>query len=518
MADYIIKRGKTYYFKRAVPTRLAPIIGKKVWKETLKAYSEQDAKQAVLPLLAITNEEIRRAKAEHHRTRASLAFLTSDEKAILEEAGGFKGLREAAKGIGTDLRFARVATDLLASVATGPRRDITKDGIDPDALEQELREAEAYAQTLRAQLERDRSILARERLRRSDAIPEDELPQDPEAPAPDIDLGTLVNVWIRQEHLNDQHAGQYRYPVKLFEEWHGPVPLRSITKAHIRDWRNAVTRLPRSTKVAYRSARMREAIGMADKDAAVRITPQTAAKHLSALRTLLQFAASEGYLESNPASDLKPPKSKKGKKSEESDRKAFTLDQRRRLFASLAKTYTATEDNFWVPLVAIYQGMRAEEICQLAKADIRQVAGRWVIDVTDKGDDQKIKNSNSVRTIPLAHQLIEKGFLDHVARSPGPRVFQTLPADKRGRFAGPYGKRFGRHLRKHAGITDPELVFHSLRGTWKDAARNAGVPGDVQERIMGHKERGNPTAAGYGDGHNLDVIAEWMKRVDPFKA
>jgi integrase len=169
-------------------------------------------------------------------------------------------------------------------------------------------------------------------------------------------------------------------------------------------------------------------------------------------------------------------------------------------------------------LVALFEGMRIEEICQLVKRDVRQEGGIWVIDVTDDGDGRKVKNRSSVRTIPLAQQLIDLGFLDHVQRSPGPLVFSTLKPDQRGRLAGPYGKRFGRHLRVRAKITDKALTFHSLRGTWKDAARDAGVPGDIQERIMGHTYSGNAVAAKYGSGHSLPVLASWMAKVDPLAA
>jgi integrase len=335
------------------------------------------------------------------------------------------------------------------------------------------------------------------------------LPGEAPAASPDITLAVLAERWIVQKHLVPQHADQYRYPVRLFA-----LPLRSITKANIRDWRDATARLPRSTKAAYRTARMRDAIAAADRDGAARITPQTGAKHLSALKTLLKFGVSEGYLEHSPAEGITFAMPKE-KFSAQDDREGFTLAQRRHLFTSIATEYTAKDDDFWIPLVALFQAMRVEEICQLEKRDVRQEAGVWVIDVTDEGEGRKVKNRASVRTIPLAQQLIDRGFLDHASRSAGPLVFSTLKPDQRNRLAGPYGKRFGRHLRKRAKITDRSLTFHSLRGTWKDAARDAGVPGDVQERIMGHSYSGNAVAARYGSGHSLGVLAGWMAKVDP---
>jgi integrase len=517
VADYIIRRRETYHFKRYVPTKLASIIGRTVWRETLKASTELDAKRAAQPLIASTNEEIRRARQEHHRHRHALSVLTPDERSIVQQAGGFKGLRHSTMETRTELVLADAAADMLAPIRRSSRAELLSESIDPDRLEIEAAAAEAHAKALRTQIARNRSILARQGLKPSEAILEADIPLLPGEVAPelpDIDLTALAERWIVQKHLVPQHADQYRYPVKLFTEWHGSLPLRSISKAHVRDWRDAVARLPRSTRASYRAARMREALVLADKDNAMRITPQTGAKHLSAIKTLFKFALSEGYLEHSPAEGITYP-IPKAKFSAREDREGFTLDQRRHLFASLATEYTATEDDYWIPLVALFQAMRVEEICQLEQRDIRQEGSIWVIDVTDDGEGRKDKNRSSVRTIPLAHHLVDRGFLDHVARSSGPLVFSTLKPDQRNRLAGPYGKRFGRHLRKRAKITDRSLTFHSLRGTWKDAARDAGVPGEVQERIMGHTYGGNPTAAGYGSGHSLTVLAGWLEKVDP---
>ena len=136
---------------------------------------------------------------------------------------------------------------------------------------------------------------------------------------------------------------------------------------------------------------MRRAITQADRDAALRITAQTGAKHLSALKTLFRFAVSEGYLDNSPAEGISYP-TPKAKFSEREDRQPFTMAQRQMLFASLAARYEPTEDDYWIPLVGLYQGMREEEICQLEKQDIRQVApGIWIIDVTDEGEGRKVK-------------------------------------------------------------------------------------------------------------------------------
>lgn len=112
------------------------------------------------------------------------------------------------------------------------------------------------------------------------------------------------------------------------------------------------------------------------------------------------------------------------------------------------------------------------------KSDIWQHdSGVWVMRITDAGQDQKVKNDPSIRTIPLHTKLIERGFLQHVARSPGPLVFASLKPDNRGRLGGPYGKRFARHLKQRTKLAG--LTFHDTRHAWKTAARNAEIPAEI---------------------------------------
>ena len=43
----------------------------------------------------------------------------------------------------------------------------------------------------------------------------------------------------------------------------------------------------------------------------------------------------------------------------------------------------------WVPLIALYSGMRLGEICQLRTADVILEGKVWFFDVTDEGSGTK---------------------------------------------------------------------------------------------------------------------------------
>ena len=508
--SYLIKRGDHYHFKRAVPAKLVSIIGKTWWRETLNTTDPAEAGRALLHHSGVTGRAIQAARDELLRQGGAASMLTPAEQAILKRNGGFAALRRDLPTKAREVRFAHAAADILRAATTTP--DATETGAEADDLAAELAEAEARVAVLRGQLERNRTLVAKAGLKPSEALPFDAAP----IPAPALDLPSLTERYAANI-ATKQHADQYRYPARLFAEFHGPMPLDKITKAHLRDWRDVLGRLPRSTAKAFRSAPMRTAIARADAADVPRITPQTGAKHLDAIKTLLKFAVAEGYLDTSPAEGLSYP-IPKGKKSEQGRRNAFTPAQVRHLFDTIAAACPKDKDEHWVPLVALYQGMRQEEVCQLLASDIRHDgnAGGWTVTVTDAGEGRTVKNKGSVRTIPLHPALVTAGFLEHVKRAGTDRVFPSLLSDKRGRIGGPYGKAFARHLRSKARIVDSSLTFHSLRHTWRDAARVSEMPAGVAEQIGGWAARGNTSAEGYGNGYPIAVLARWLAKVDPF--
>ena len=45
----------------------------------------------------------------------------------------------------------------------------------------------------------------------------------------------------------------------------------------------------------------------------------------------------------------------------------------------------------WVPLIALFSGMRSNEICQMRASDVRRKDGIWVFNVTDDAAGQSLK-------------------------------------------------------------------------------------------------------------------------------
>ena len=101
---------------------------------------------------------------------------------------------------------------------------------------------------------------------------------------------------------------------------------------------------------------------------------------------------------------------------------------------------------FWVPLLALWTGMRLGEICQLAVSDIVKKDGIYcIVTIWDEEDDdmehtdeedyvRTQKTYAAARLIPVHSKLVQMGFVgfvDQVRKSGHKRLFPEIKPDKK---------------------------------------------------------------------------------------
>ena len=88
---------------------------------------------------------------------------------------------------------------------------------------------------------------------------------------------------------------------------------------------------------------------------------------------------------------------------------------------------------FWTPIIALFTGMRQNEIAQLHLEDIRQdEEGVWLIDVNDRGD-KKVKTKSARRLIPIYPFIVKELKLpDYVEMLKGEGGNTAFPRVKKG--------------------------------------------------------------------------------------
>ena len=119
-------------------------------------------------------------------------------------------------------------------------------------------------------------------------------------------------------------------------------------------------------------------------------------------------------------------------------RESFTQDELKALFGDMGKYVQATEgvsSRFWAPLIALYSGMRLEEICQLHLSDIVKVDGVLCFSINEEsggsGYVKHVKSSAGIRKVPVHPHLwdelgLEKFVASRWAKTPKEKYTSTL--------------------------------------------------------------------------------------------
>ena len=178
---------------------------------------------------------------------------------------------------------------------------------------------------------------------------------------------------------------------------------------------------------------------------------------------------------------------------DESKRAGFTSEQLAILFSAEHYKFSVTktfQSHYWIPLIALFQGMRLTEICQLATDDIKQDEnGINYINIIDN-EEQHLKNTQSRRQIPIMPQLIELGFLDYVAerrKRKDERLFNMKP-DKKGRYHSRFFSYLLERLDMRKNSDGDDLTFHSLRHSFATIANNSGIQQSLIKNFIGHEQ------------------------------
>ena len=123
---------------------------------------------------------------------------------------------------------------------------------------------------------------------------------------------------------------------------------------------------------------------------------------------------------------------------------------------------------YWVPLIALFSGMRLGEIIQLQVADVKRFDGIEYFDVTpvaidltdDEADDQEeeksLKTASSRRGIAIHETLFELGFGDFLdfRRTSGEK--RLFPDYDKATDDGSWSKQFSKYFkrfRESVGVT-----------------------------------------------------------------
>lgn len=362
--------------------------------------------------------------------------------------------------------------------------------------------------------------------------------ETPARPSPSSSSGTLGQ--MIDAYMADPSATRSAGTIKTYRTVFAVIrevigkdrPAASITRQDCHAVRETLQRMPKNAQQRFRGMTLKDAITKAEKIGAVSLSPGTVNSYLENLSSLFKWGVKEWELPRNPAEGL----SVADPVADSERRQPFSTADLASIFA--APLYSGCQNDlngyavvgsnrprrgrFWIPLLALFHGLRQGEACQLHVNDVRDEGGVPCIHLTevnpndmDDADRKRIKTAAGVRYVPVHPEVIQCGFLEFVEemRKGGhTRLFPEIVRGGDGYFS-PYSKWFGRFLTT-VGVKRKRVSFHSFRHSYRDAARRALLPRDVVMAIGGWA--GKDTDDDYGDAQNAlgpKVLAEHMAKM-----
>jgi integrase len=308
---------------------------------------------------------------------------------------------------------------------------------------------------------------------------------------PKVSLQRVYDEWVLAKQPQPNTAAEYKTYMDQFIAQNGDHPVRQYTKDHARKWRDYVMAMDRAQS--------------------------TKEKVFGAIRTLFRYADRNDYLSEDPFAKviLETPNRPKESRREEWSTEQLQVWFKCPIYTDRQRPKAAGgEAAYWLPVLALYHGFRAGELCQLDKADLIRKDGIPCLRIRPSDDDsdgheKSVKTSESWRVVPLHKRVIELGFLAYVDTLNGKKLFPKIEPDTRGRWSGHYSKWFGRY-RRAIGLDQRWTDFHSFRHTWKTAARGISMPEDHHDEISGHDNASVGRSYGRIPVKNLKT---WLDRI-----
>ena len=296
------------------------------------------------------------------------------------------------------------------------------------------------------------------------------------------------------EHTRRQRETVFR----LFKDFTNDAPLAAIDRRTAADFLDVVAKLDPDWHAIPNAQKL--TIGELVEKSANRsgqLSNRTINIYATALNSVFKWADKRGHFEGR-----NPFQGQSRKTGDGTGWRAYSVEELSKLFGTALLRDTSTEQRIrpakhtfdnamaWVPLVALYSGMRSNEICQMRAADVQRKDRVWIFNVSAEGIGQSLKTEAATRIVPVHSELIRCGFLEYLNALPSDgQLWPALkPGGPDGKFNHYFAKRFTLY-RRNAGVTAPRTSFHSFRKNAAQALKDAlTTPAEIAE-LIGH-ERG----------------------------
>lgn len=320
---------------------------------------------------------------------------------------------------------------------------------------------------------------------------------------------------LRNARLSAGNLLDAENTLTIFRELTGDaVPMVGVSEHHVRRFLSEIQHWPKNARkgplfaglqagaIIQKAKRLREAAakdapalsppealtpGKKKPDPLALLSARTLGKHRDRLASFLNAQVEAGLLDKSPLAGIKR---HKAVAPDEGGRRAFTIHEIEKIFdpATFLPWVEGRPDRYWGTLIGLTTGARVNEVAQLYRDDIEQIAGVWGVKFQRGRPDQKIKPDTPARFVPLHPGLIAAGLLfyrDDVEAAGHARLFPHLPWHSKAGYGDALGDQFRAYLDR-IGLIEPGLGFHSFRHTASTRMLYAGIVPAIGSAITGH--------------------------------
>lgn len=365
----------------------------------------------------------------------------------------------------------------------------------------------------------------------------------PTPPKPSTDSSSAPTTLISQgvarymkekqsgKQLRDTTFKEYEDACNLLIRIVGDKPLNELNREDVLLYLNTIKRLPPhiNKKPEMRDKSIKDIISLTEKNKWKTLSESAVGKKFNQLKAFIKWASSGGLrlIPHNVSEGLSVPSRKNGHVRKQ--KKPYTRKDISGLIEGLIEerkkgTFNTRPERYWIPLIALFSGMRQEEICQLLVNDIKHTDNVWCFDVDwlDDNDEpvKTLKNQNAQRLVPIHPVLIDLGFLDYVnfmKDEKHPRLWMSLKRDSRGKYSRNlkdwYNGADNREGFENLYIDkDPKKSFHSLRHTFINTLKQTKGDMLITSEIVGHG-CDNLASERYSDEYSPSIKLDTLQKV-----
>ncbi len=323
----------------------------------------------------------------------------------------------------------------------------------------------------------------------------------------------------------------------LFEHFGESFPIKKIDRQKMTEFFDFLDTIPSHAEQRYKGKSLKEAVALEHKQKAPRLmTHRTKANYHGRVVTIFEYAKELEIIEKNPA--ITKTLQARFHVEKKSNRPPFTVEEMNAIFK--APLFTGCENDgkrwdkpgpnfprrgrFWMPLIAMFNGLRSGEASQLEIPDVLTVEGIPCFNVTNESDDEEgvgkgksTKTETSKTAVPIHPRLLAMGFLDFVQSrkiaGDGSALFPELPRTREGKRSDLFSKWFRRFFTKALGGRKSKASFHSFRHSFRDATRRARMHVEIADKLGRWATLGS-VGLTYGGGFTLADFRDELAKVD----